>query len=456
MATNEILPFAGTDTGTNLLTQAEYLADAQRPIGNQPGIARSKLANKALKQASVIAAGVAQFIADKQSGNITDALTPAAIASFMNDAVAGMLANTPASNISGGLGGSVPYQSAANTTAMLANGAAGQLLQANGTTLPPTWVDAPASNFGNKIINGSFDVWQLGASHTITAPLQKTADRWNYDRNGTYGTLVISRYTLPLGTFPFKYGARLNMSVAPTGNSYQDFSTQLEGVHVFAGSTVTISFYATSLTTVKPITLKTEQYFGGGGSPSASVFNTSAQININNTGWERYSATFNVASIAGKALGSNEDDTFNVIFSLPINQTFDLLIAGVKIERGTIASPFEYAGPGAVFTACQRYIQSSYSDGVPIGTVTSEGSHAFTAASTQPVYTVQLRTPMRTLPAVSWCNPATGAVGSWNNNGTPVTATTNTIGRNNVSVAFSGVSVGTPISGHVVLQDPYY
>ena len=41
MATNEILLFGNVDTGTNLLTQAEYLADSQRPNGNQPGIARA-------------------------------------------------------------------------------------------------------------------------------------------------------------------------------------------------------------------------------------------------------------------------------------------------------------------------------------------------------------------------------------------------------------------------------
>ena len=80
MANNEILPFAGTDTGTNLLTQAEYNADSQRPIGNQPGVARSKLVNKALRQASLIAAGIAEVLADNQSNDITDALTPQNIA----------------------------------------------------------------------------------------------------------------------------------------------------------------------------------------------------------------------------------------------------------------------------------------------------------------------------------------------------------------------------------------
>jgi len=48
---------------------------------------------------------------------------------------------TTATNIAGGLGGQIPYQSAVNTTAFLANGNSGQFLQSNGTTLAPSWVN---------------------------------------------------------------------------------------------------------------------------------------------------------------------------------------------------------------------------------------------------------------------------------------------------------------------------
>ena len=52
------------------------------------------------------------------------------------------LTATTATHLAGGLGGQIPYQSAAGTTALLANGAAGQVLQSNGTTLAPSWVAA--------------------------------------------------------------------------------------------------------------------------------------------------------------------------------------------------------------------------------------------------------------------------------------------------------------------------
>lgn len=87
MATNEILPFASTITGTNLLTQAEYTADAQRDVGHQPGIARSKLENKVLRQTSLLSAGLAEFIADYQSNDVNDSLTVQNIADYLVQAI---------------------------------------------------------------------------------------------------------------------------------------------------------------------------------------------------------------------------------------------------------------------------------------------------------------------------------------------------------------------------------
>lgn len=49
-----------------------------------------------------------------------------------------------ASALAGGLGGQIPYQSAAGVTALLANGTVGQVLQSNGGTSAPSWVAAGA------------------------------------------------------------------------------------------------------------------------------------------------------------------------------------------------------------------------------------------------------------------------------------------------------------------------
>lgn len=91
MATNDILKFGSTASGGNILSQAAYAADAQRDTGHQPGIARQELENKALLQLSTIAAGVAQYIANKQGTNVTDALSAAQIATMLGAAFGGQL-----------------------------------------------------------------------------------------------------------------------------------------------------------------------------------------------------------------------------------------------------------------------------------------------------------------------------------------------------------------------------
>ncbi|MFY2599304.1 hypothetical protein ACOTHJ_33070 [Achromobacter xylosoxidans] len=70
MATNEILPFSTSDS--NVLTQAEYAADAQRISGNVPGVARSKLVNKAARQAAFVSSMIGQFTADNSGQDVLD------------------------------------------------------------------------------------------------------------------------------------------------------------------------------------------------------------------------------------------------------------------------------------------------------------------------------------------------------------------------------------------------
>ena len=72
MATNNFLPFCETDTGTNLLSQTDYAASPYLPIGNQPGVASSQLVNKVLRQATAIAAAVAQTACDITGLNMID------------------------------------------------------------------------------------------------------------------------------------------------------------------------------------------------------------------------------------------------------------------------------------------------------------------------------------------------------------------------------------------------
>lgn len=94
--------------------------------------------------------------------------------------------------------------------------------------------------------------------------------------------------------------------------------------------------------------------------------------------------------------------------------------------------------------------------GTAPGTATTQGALAFQAGGVNPITTIQLKTPMRVLPYVTYYNPATGAINTWNDGGIARNVTTNTNGTKNISVAVTGSFAGNFISGHYVVQDPYY
>jgi len=98
-----------------------------------------------------------------------------------------------ATNLAGGLGGSIPYQSAAGTTAMLGNGTAGQVLTSAGTTLAPTWSTissstANALNSATTVVNVSSATAPINGQ-VLTATSGTTAT-WQTPSGGTTRTYL--------------------------------------------------------------------------------------------------------------------------------------------------------------------------------------------------------------------------------------------------------------------------
>jgi len=78
--------------------------------------------------------------------SIPDAGEPASFVMTKGTVTVATLTAGKATNIVGGAGGTIPYQSSADTTGLLANGTAGQILTSQGGTLAPVW--------GNPTLNG--------------------------------------------------------------------------------------------------------------------------------------------------------------------------------------------------------------------------------------------------------------------------------------------------------------
>jgi hypothetical protein len=230
------------------------------------------------------------------------------------------------------------------------------------------WTSAGGVSSGNAIINGAFEINQRGLTSS-TAP-GYGFDRWTTLQSG--GTVTSSSQAFTLGAAPVAGFEAANFyRVVTAGQSASGnlavLSQPIEGVRSFAGQTITVSFYAKSGAGTPKIGLELSQFFGTGGSPSARV-STPFSSTIS-TSWTRYTATVAVPSISGKTIGTDKNDSLQLLFwisagsdfatrasSIGIqNNTFD--IWGVQVETGTVATPFRRNANSiqGELAACQRY-----------------------------------------------------------------------------------------------------
>jgi hypothetical protein len=180
----------------------------------------------------------------------------------------------------------------------------------------------PLAGFRNRIINGNFDIWQRGTSHSTNG--YGSADRWN---NGIIGSAcTVSRQPFTLGQTdvpgePLYFCRMAVTSVAGAGNR-ANLQQRIEDVRTFAGQQVTVSFWAKA-DAAKPISVELIQSFGSGGSPSASVETIGTTKTTLSTSWQKVTVTATVPSISGKTLGTNGNSwlQFNIWFDAGSDST---------------------------------------------------------------------------------------------------------------------------------------
>src|SRR5262249_23025644 len=93
----------------------------------------------------------------------------------------------------------------------------------------------------------------------------------------------------------------------------------------------------------RTVSLSMHQVFGTGGSPSADVQVATTNCSVT-TSWQRFTLVGDAASISGKTIGSNADDSFEFRLGLPVNTTMTVDVAQAQAERGPYVTAFEGLG----------------------------------------------------------------------------------------------------------------
>jgi hypothetical protein len=330
--------------------------------------------------------------------------------------------------------------------------------------------------FRNKVINGDFDIWQRATSQTSSG--YGSDDRWQ--NNNTGSTKTASRQTFTAGQTdvpgnPTYFSRTVVTSVAGAGN-FACKIQPIENVRTVSGKKATVTFYAKADAS-KNIGINIRQYFGTGGSPSASV-DTGCGLKALTTSWQKFSFVVDVPNISGKTLGTNNDHSLQLEVWFDAGSTFasraqsvgqqsgTFDIAHVSIVEGDATAEDDPFSPRHIQqeeALCQRYLEKSYDlDAVP-GVASGNGSlWAFgtTDSSAGIGVTVQFKTRKRTTPTMTYYRrTVANSPGTWDasnngNNNISATATTGGIVGQTGALIYINTSFGTfvpcNICGHWV------
>jgi hypothetical protein len=175
-----------------------------------------------------------------------------------------------------------------------------------------------------------------------------------------------------------------------TGNDFARVIHRIESVRTLASKTVTLSFYAkgTNPSAAGKLGARFQQYFGTGGSPSASIDGPEIDVVLTSE-WKRYSFTFTIPSLVGKTIGTNNNDHLAIDIgqlSSTSTNSWTLDLWGVQVEEGPVATPFRRNAPSiqAELAACQRYYQRISGASVTVASGTYYTSTRAYFASTMP------------------------------------------------------------------------
>jgi len=207
----------------------------------------------------------------------------------------------------------------------------------------------------NLIINGGFDVWQRGTSGSGSYGFP-SADRWKINASG--GTVNTSRQAFTDGQTDVPGNPRYFFRMDTTsGNNNAGIHQPVEDVRLLAGREVTLSFWAKGTNPGGGSFLSSWiQDFGTGG--SSNVETEMGNNIVVTSSWQKFTITNTLPSVTGKTIGDGSF-TWAEVLRQPSTDTstdaWQVDIANVQLELGSVATEFEHRSYGEELALCQRY-----------------------------------------------------------------------------------------------------
>jgi hypothetical protein len=217
----------------------------------------------------------------------------------------------------------------------------------------------------NAIINGGFDIWQRGTTGVgaTGAGTGFVADRWQGFRGSYTAGMTVSQQSPGSTLSQFRYCVRGQRDSGNTSTASIVFSQQIETSNaiLYAGQSITLSYYARAGATFSGTTADRQIYWGTGIDQNGSTggYTGSTQVTLTgvsnpalSTSWQRYIFT--------GTIGSTATQMYLTLIYYPTGTagaTDYIEYAGIQLELGSTATTFSRAGGTSQgeLAACQRY-----------------------------------------------------------------------------------------------------
>lgn len=215
----------------------------------------------------------------------------------------------------------------------------------------------------NKLINGSFLVWQRGVGPFTVSGY--TADRWRLEPGAGSSNSVQRADFIANDNLPFVDENCLRWTRTVAGSAPSYLLQKIEGARTLAGKTCTLTIWARSTVATK-IRASLQQRFGTGGAPSATENYNGADEFILPGGGEdtRFNLVFTLGKLASKTFGANGNDALWVLLEwLHTDPNATITISHVSLVEGDATAeddPFAPRHIGQEVALCQRYYATCY------------------------------------------------------------------------------------------------